>query len=433
MKLALITTLEEFDETIIRNLETLGYHVTVIKVVSLSPEALSEALEGLEFDYAIVPGSSPHDYGGLEFKVVKGSVSPYTLPYILSLASPRVLSPKVQAEKVLGPNVMAEVAERVYMDILSSLEPAFTVGGLKVPRKPPPILVASDIYVTESRVGDAAVEESSYRLSEGADIIVLSSHPTLNSRLYLDTLEAVMSSLGKPVAADPARLETLVEAVDMGAQIAMSLTPGDLDRIPKTLRDKAAYVIIPGETSNWEARVDILERAHSRALELGYNSVILDPIVNPPVYRGTLDSLIASRILSKLGAPIMLGLNNAVEMADIDTHASTATLIMLACEAGASIVMVGEESYKARGNTREAARAARMASISLKLKTPPKDMGISILDFKGKNPPEGLEYLGRGRVKIKKLGLEVNCRDKNSLEELKNYWNLLGEACRPWV
>ncbi|MFN4046448.1 MAG: hypothetical protein ACK4H7_03825, partial [Acidilobaceae archaeon] len=313
--------------------------------------------------------------------------------------------------------------------------PAFTVRGLKVPRKPPPILVASDIYITESRAGESAVEESSYRLSEGADIIVLSSHPNLDRKLYLDTLEAVMSALEKPVAADPARLETLVEAVDMGAPIAMSLTPGDLDKIPRTLRDRAAYVVIPGGASSWEARVESLEKAYRRALELGYNSVVLDPIVNPPVYRGTLDSLIASRELSRLGAPIMLGLNNAVEMADIDTHASTATLTLLAAEAGASIVMVGEESYKARGNTREAARAARMASISLKLKTPPKDIGISILDFKGKSPREGLKYLGGGRVKVEKLGLEVNCRDKSSLEELEKnvFWSLIEEACRPWI
>lgn len=435
MRLALITTLEEFDEAVVKSLETLGYHVIIVKVRGLSPEALSEALRSLDFDYAIVPGSSPHDYEGLGFRVVKGPLSPYTLPYVLQLAGPDALSPAVQAEKVLGPKVMADVAGRVYTDILSSLDPAFTVGGLKVPRNPPPILVASDIYITESRAGENAVEESSYRFSEGADIVVLSSHPNLDRKLYLNTLEAVMSTLGKPVAADPARLETLVEAVDMGAPIAMSLTPGDLDKIPKTLRDRAAYVIIPGEASNWEVRVESLEKARGRALELGYNSVILDPIVNPPVYRGTLESLIASRKLSKLGAPIMLGLNNAVEMADVDTHASTATLILLAAEAGASIVMVGEESYKARGNTREAARAARIASISLKLKTPPKDLGISILDFKGKNPPEGLKYLGRGRVRVEKPGLEVDCRDESSLEELKNrvFWGLIEEACRPWI
>ncbi|MEM4739175.1 MAG: hypothetical protein QXE99_05930, partial [Acidilobaceae archaeon] len=132
--------------------------------------------------------------------------------------------------------------------------------------------------------------------------------------------------------------------------------------------------------------------------------------------------------------PLMLGLNNAIEMADIDTHASTALLIYAATEAGVSIVMVGEESYKARGNTREARIAAKLASVSYKLKTPPKDLGYDILRLKGKGPAQNVEYLGHGLVDVN--GLRIDCRrleDHKYKHIEEDTQRKILEACIPWI
>jgi dihydropteroate synthase-like protein len=433
LKIALITTLREWDPLITEKVEALGYSVEVVNVKSLDPGSVWEALRGISFDYAITPGLSPYDYSSLSGRVVKGTISPKTLPYILELVGPEVLSPRVQAEKVVGVKIMVEVSKRVYRDVVTEAKHAFNIRGLEVPLRPPPILVASDIYIHGGRGLDEVLADSAYRSSEGADILVLSSQPGLDRRVYLDALDRVLS-LGKPVAADPGDLDVLADAVDMGAHIAMSLTRGGLASIPEGLRDRAAYVIIPELMSSWRTRVYELRRAYEQALSLGYRSVVVDPVVNPPVNRGLLQSIITASELSKsIKAPIMLGLNNAVEMMDVDTHASIALLTLLAAEAGVSIVMVGEESYKARGATREARRASIMASVALKLESPPKDLGITVLDLKGKSPPEGAQYKGYARLTIGELS--VNCRNIAEVEGVvdEDLRKIISKVCTPWA
>ncbi len=433
MKLALITTLKELEHSVIERLETLGYTIVVVRVKSLDPGAVGEALRNIDFDYAITPGMSPYDYSPFKGKVVKGTISPRTLPYLLELVDPSALSPSIQAEKVVGASVMLEVSKRVYRDVLVEAIYAFNLGSLRVPLRPPPILVASDVYVKDGRSLDEVILDSSYRYSEGADIIVLSSQPGLDRRVYLEALDRVMS-LGKTVAADPGNLEVLVEAVDMGAHIAMSLTRRTLALIPGRFRDKAAYVIIPERITTWRSRIYELKKAYENALELGYRNIIIDPVVNPPVNRGLLQSLVTASELSRsVKTPIMLGLNNAVEMMDVDTHASIGVLTLLAGEAGVSIIMVGEESYKARGATREARRASIMASIALKLNSPPKDLGVTILDLKGKSPPRGVSYKGYAKFAVNDL--EIDCKRILETQEVvgEELSHKLFKLCVPWI
>ncbi|MCX8195704.1 MAG: hypothetical protein N3F67_01270 [Acidilobaceae archaeon] len=377
MRLALLTALPQVGEAV-KELEALGYEVVVIRVNDYKPETVRRALEGVSYDYALVPGSSPYDYSSLR-RVVKGTLSITALPFLLRKVSPAELSPAVQAEKVAGER-MREVAEEALK--AARMEVAFEVGGLKVPMRPPPLILASDVYHKEGMSPEETVEEARYRASEGAELVVLSADMKAEERDYLRALEAVMKVA--PVAADAGNTETLVKAMEMGAHVGMSLTYSLLERIPKRLRDRP-YVIIPERLGGWRERVEDLERAFVRAKELGYEKIILDPVVNPPVYPGALESFFAARELSAR-APIMMGLNNAVELMDVDTHASVAVLTFLAAEAGASIIMVGEESHKARGNTREAKAAIAMAVAALALKMPPKDVGYDALRVKKKRP-----------------------------------------------
>lgn len=435
MKILLITTLKEVDVAVVERIESLGYHVEIVFVESLKPEYVLEAIKGRSFDYAITPGSSPYDYRCLGGRVVKGPLSLKTLPYILELVDPGRLSPTVQAEKVLDPSLATRLASRVLEDVLANATWAFDIRGLKIPLRPPPLIVASDVYLRDSV--EATVMEASYRVSEGADIVVLSGSMDTSRRLYLDTLSNTMD-LGVPVAADPGNLELLVDALDLGAPIAMSLTIDTLDRIPSRFRSEAVFVLVPRAMGEWRYRVEELAKAYEKAVAMGYRSLVLDPVVNPPINRGLLESLIASRDLSlKIRTPLMLGLNNAVEMMDVDTHATIGLLSILAAEAGVSIIMVGEESYKARGSTREAKLASQLASIALKLETPPKDIGLSLLQLKGKKPPEDVNYKGRGVVRIGD-SLEVNCRDIDSLAKAQEtvgdeLMKKITEVCTPWL
>ena len=435
LKLLLVTTLAALDPAVVSRLERLGYTVEVVSVEGLEPGSVARALEGRSFDYAIVPGSSPYDYSGFRGRVVKGPVSLKALPYILEVLGPQRLSPSTQAEKLLDPQAAVELHRRVLREVLLEALWAFEVRGLRAPLRPPPMLVASDVYVRGDR--EAVVAEVSYRVSEGADLVVLSASPGVDRRVYLDIVSSALDS-GIPVAVDVWDVGLIVEAIDIGAQVAMSFTIETLQWVPARYRDRAAYVIIPRLMGDWRLRVEELLKAYREALNLGFSYVILDPVVNPPVNRGLLTSLIAASELAGLArAPIMLGLNNAVEMMDVDTHATIGLLAILSAEAGVSIVMVGEESYKARGSTREAKVAALLASIALKLETPPKDLGLALLQLKGKKPPENAAYKGRG-IAVLESGVEVNCRDEGSLLKLKaslegGAWSSLMEVCAPWI
>ncbi|MEN2999983.1 MAG: hypothetical protein ABDH61_05355 [Acidilobaceae archaeon] len=380
MKLVLLTTLPQLPE-VERALEGLGYSVRVVRVSDLRPKSVAKALEGLSYDYALVPGSSPYDYSGVP-RVVKGTVSAHALPFLLKVVPPSSLSPSLSAEKAAGDR-MREVAEEALRALPRTI--AFSIGALEVPARPPPMLLASDVYHKEGRSAEETAEEAMYREREGANLIVLSADLRAEEGDYLRALEEVMNACKVPIAADAGGLETMVKAMDMGASIGMSLSYSLLPEVPKRLRDRP-YVIIPERMGSWRERAEELRRALQRARELGYEKVIMDPVVNPPVYPGSLQSLAAAQELSDLGTPLLLGLNNAVELMDVDTHASVAVLVFLAAEAGVSIVMVGEESYKARGNTREGRNAIAMAMAALALRTPPKDIGYDALKFKKKRP-----------------------------------------------
>nr|MEB3861379.1 hypothetical protein [Desulfurococcales archaeon] len=192
---------------------------------------------------------------------------------------------------------------------------------------------------------------------------------------------------GVPVGVDSGLDLGFMEwALDVGAVLGMSLTRDMLGRVPRRLREEKAFVVIPRALGGAGDRVRELEAAYREAVGMGYTLPILDPVLQPLVMPGALEGLIAARGLRGLGAPIMLGINNVYELLDADTTGSIPVLASLAAEAGASIILVSEESRKALGATLEARIAADMASIALKWKTPPKDLGLNLLVSKEKRP-----------------------------------------------
>lgn len=397
-------------------LERIPFEVIVVRSRDYRPESVREALKGISYDVAILPGGVPYDYSSVP-RAVKGTISIYALPYVLRTVSVDLLSPSKPAEKALG-RLMVSVARAAMEEMRGAV--AFRVSAAEIPLRPPPMLVASDIYVRAGSSPAEVAEEAQYREREGADIVVLSADPHLEPSEYLKALRATVTSISVPVAADAIRPEVMSASVEAGAQIVLSLTPSSLHTLPREVRERSAIVMIPDRLGGWRERVEDLAKGLERARELGYDKVLLDPVVNPAIYPGSLESFIAAKELSALcDAPLFMGLNNAVEMMDVDTHASVATLTFLAAEAGVSVVMVGEESYKARGNTGEAKISSWIASAALSLRTPPKDLGVNVLWMKGKEPPEGSAYLGRGTAM--EGGKKVRCLEEGE-----------GMVCLPW-
>ena len=367
------------DDWVVSELEGLGYSVRVVRVPSLEPGAVASlASRG----WVVVPGSSPYDYSQLGGRVVKGSYSPRMLPFILRLATLDMLSPRMPAEKALE-GLMESVARIVLEHASSRLEEAFSLGGVRVPLRPPPFIVVADLYYRGSISG--TVEEASRMAGEGADIVVFSWSLGLDKSLFLKVVKAMLDSGVAPLGVDVPFIGAMVEALDSGAVLGMSLDLDSLGEVPRRVREEKAFVILPRTTEPPQAAIRDLERAVGRARGMGFEKIIVDPVLKPPFYGGLGASL--ERLLMagrRIREPIMVGLNNVYEMIDADTTGSIALLVSIAGEMGASVLMGGEESCKSKGSISEIRRASLMASVALYVGMPPKDLGINLLGFKSK-------------------------------------------------
>ena len=387
--LGIVTPDPQAVDVLTRGLERLGYKVLVEKArgQAEAPTAIASlAMRGAEL--VIVPGGwiGPWDEVSqrLGVKVVRGAWSPLLTLEIIRRWGASRLSPRLEAEKMVYPDMA-----RVAVETLNSLKAAppagtaFRLGGVPLPLRPPPILVASEVYVRACDA-ESVAGEVYWRMLEGADIVSLGWDGSVSLECYWRVLRRLLDEVPGPVAADPGRPELAVKAAEMGAGLSLSLTPESLELVPSRLREEAAFVVIaPGGPS-------ALERAAARARELGFESLLLDPVLRPPGSPGSLAPLCAVRDATRrAGYPLMLGVNNVVEMMDADTTGSTALAVALAAEAGASLVLVGEESTKARGSTWEAWVAAAMASLSIYWRKPPKDLGLDLLLAKRKGLPRG--------------------------------------------
>ncbi len=259
-------------------------------------------------------------------------------------------------------------------------EPAWSARGLSPPRRPPPIQVWGNVYHDTGGPREAARLEA-----EGADAIVYGGRPG-GCDGYLEGLKQAVEEAGVPVLADPGGCAGPVEVYEAGAAGYMSITLETAGRVPEWLRSMMAFIVIPdGTPRDPSARAAMLVEAEETLLSMGYSRIVLDPVAQPLVSPGLLPSLAAAMEASKtVESPIMLGLENAYELLDADTHAAIAVLVALAAEAGVSIVLVGEHSWKSRGAVLEAKTAAALVGAALKLGTPPKDYPVRLLPWKGK-------------------------------------------------
>jgi dihydropteroate synthase-like protein len=373
-------------EEVVQKLEAMGYSVEVVVSADLERGPL-DAAERCGC-YVVVPGSTPHIYPEGS-RVVKGPVSPLMLPAVLEAAGgPEALSPRIPAEKALGADAMARVAASLLREAWASAEAAFEVGGLMVPRAPPPILVFSEVYVDRG----GGVEALEARAALGADAVILGS--ASGPRPVEKALGEALERLSVPVGVDPGDPGALRGLAEAGASILMSVPldpekPPDLSWVPTG----SSIVIIPPRPLDYGALelASWAVSACSAAAEVGVKAFV-DPVVTRPgAPRGPLDALIALRLARGRGmrCPALLGVNNFYEMIDADTTGSIAVLVYLAGEAGASAVLASEESWKSRWATREARIAADMAAVSLYTGSPPKDLGFDLLPWKGKGEGEG--------------------------------------------
>lgn len=426
MRLLLITgelasgAVREEAEKIERELgHEVGVLVLGIKTASLMTVGwLEEVLKehsGLlaSYDMAILPGYTRGDVSRLEeiygVPFVKGTKHIGDLAWALKAVGPEGLSPSEPADEILAglldPRGKLEELEKTMGDYIP-------VGEVRVPVRPPPMRLISEVYYEPGIALEDLVEECRSRLEEGADIICLGFRdPYSTDRSEVRRAVRALKDEFGTLAVDDPLPDHIREALSLGADLVMSISRENARAVSGVLEPDAAYVLVAEPGLKPEEKLDVLRWLSGQLADRGVEKVVLDPLLEPPM-AGFFRSLSAYELVGREfpGRPMLMGFCNVVELVDADGPGLNALLACLAAELGVSLVLTTEESRKARGSTAEASRALKMASLALSGRRPPKDLGIDLLVLKEKT-----DRTVRFPGELLSGALEVECREVKEL------------------
>ncbi len=371
-------------------------------IALLSTEDIAKSLSRLrvdvgKYDLIIIPGlcrgSARIISEKLGVPAVKGPVHADDLPLILGLDDPlSVLSPDEPADNILARQAY-ERNKRILEELeAETLEKGWIYGGLVIPIRPPPFRVISEISNAHRLTKAKLLGRAGRLLDDGADIISiglepLNPHPGEAYRL----VRLIREEYDVPVAIDSLIPSEINAAVNAGASLVLSICFSNIDGVDHRNRGVPTVLIplTPQENKlpeNPATRTMILEKLLEKALKMGYEHPILDPVLDLPVIGKPLETLFTYKRLSEKHPqyPLMMGVGNITELVDADSPGMNMLLVLHALEAGISLLLNAEASTKTRGSTRELKIASQMVSIAYKLGRPPKDLGLDLLILKDK-------------------------------------------------
>ncbi|ABM80657.1 DUF4346 domain-containing protein [Hyperthermus butylicus] len=400
MKVAIVTgrRATSFLRDIARELsKRIGWTVDVVavpvEVAALIPrEALEQTIERLDcsYDMVIVPGTLPYSLDEIRapdcLTIVKGPIDPTDLLILAELGEEGLR--ELRENRVLSPELVAgrwlEELKRHHNETLS-----IEVCGVRVPVRPPPIVVAAELYY---RPGLSIADRVEQLLSMGADIVVMGFGADIDPGEAMEVVRTAARIAGQ-VAIDSPDKKLVARAVKEG-YACLAFTASEASKLLDLLPRGSSVVVAPYRAdysvpSNPHERVALLQRLVREARSRGLTP-IADPLVEPPGH-GFAKSVTAYILASEvIDTPLLAGIANVYELVDADSHGQIAVLTQLYGEAGASIMLVTEESRKSRFAVAEAAIAATLTGLSLLKKRPPKELGLGLFYAKEKRPRKGV-------------------------------------------
>jgi len=323
-------------------------------------------------------------------RAVKGTIYAIDIPALLTFDLSK-LSGDEPADKVMREHLRSNIS-----DILARVEDEvlkknyLRVGNVLVPTNPPPIRVIAEVTEAHLREKNLLLREVLKLIEEGTDIISVgfeagNPHPDRVS----EVVRFLKKEVNAPIAIDSIISSEILEAVKAGADLILSLTKKNIPKIAKELNGVPAVIIPYGDNgvpSNPLDRLHVLEENMNLARKLSVKYIIADPVLDPPGLGTTLKSLITYYEFKQKHreVPTLMGIGNVTEFIDADSVGINALLVVLALEAGASLLLTVEKSVKAQGSTLEVATASQMTSLAWVRKSPPKDLGLDLLILKDK-------------------------------------------------
>ena len=335
--------------------------------------------------YVMIPGLHPVSRSVLESLSKRYNVIVFKGPKNLSLI-PEAVAMLVEGKLVpkagdfIGNDLGGEMLVKTFLSELK-LEGFRLRSGIVIPRRPPPVHVFAEVYISK----DVDFERLKVLASEASCLILgfPDNYPRQKALELLETARKMSVCVGVDSPDD----ELLVHAANnVAVDVVLSIHPGNV-KLLEELPENTAVVLLPyppmSTTPSISERVETLERLSNEALKRRLIP-IADPIVKPPLM-GLAESIAAYFEASKkLKVPLLAGLGNVYELLDADTHGVIALLSAIFVEVGVSVFLATEASRKASGAVLETLISSILSSIAKHRGIPPKDVGINLLVLKEK-------------------------------------------------
>lgn len=368
----------------------------------LTTDKLAQILKSVpkvkSVDILVIPGSCEGSTTVIErvlgVRTVKGPTHLDDLRILLS--NPRLLhglSSEEPAELAIPEPFLQH-----NLELLESIEEnagGIAVGRTVVPLYPPPMRIVAEVTEAHKRDLDEVVERAKRLVEEGAHIISVgfeawSPRPDCVKKV----ISKLVKELDTPVAIDSLIPSEIRAAIEAGAEMVLSVDLDNLEKVYPYARSVLCVAIPYSSSRSWmprepSERLDLVVKLIEKARRLGFTKLAADLILDPPIIGTPLKVLYHYIVLKEKlpEIPTLIGVGNVVELADVDSIGMNALLVFLALEAGISMLLTVEKSYKAQGSTRELATAIKMATIAWAKRAPPKNLGIDLLVAKKKRPP----------------------------------------------
>jgi len=254
-------------------------------------------------------------------------------------------------------------------------------NGIIIPRRPPPVHVFAEAYISEdTNIGELRV------LAREASCLVLGFPAGYSRQKALELLETA-KKWSVCLGVDSPDDELLVHAArNLLVDVVLSVHPDNAGLL-KELPEGTGVVLLPSPPMSplpsVGERIKMLERLSNEALNRKLVPIV-DPVVRPPLM-GLVESITAYFEASKkLKVPLLAGLGNVYELLDADTHGVIALLSAIFVEAGVSVFLASEVSRKASGAVLETLISSLLSSVAKHQGRLPKDVGIDLLVVKEK-------------------------------------------------
>jgi len=348
------------------------------------------------YAFILVPGRAREDLDKLECTLgvpfYLGPVHFNDVRLVLENLSEQQLSKRDPADLVLK-GLLARKAKDLFEKarmVPAEPSPSSVLIGsgdsrIAVGRSFPPSIIA-EIVDLPRKSTSTVLQEAQTMAASGASIIDLGMIPGEDHpELIRSMVPVIQQATCVPVSVDTMREEEILAAADAGADLILSICGETLDLVPSI---EPPVVLVPLEdpqTGRPRSRSEKLRLLARYSGVLEGHDVIVDPLLEP-IGLGFSESLRAFMDIqgSLPDRPSLMGLANAVELADVDSIGMNATLAAIAVESGVNLLLTTEASPKTQGSVAEISKACQMMFYSVHNHVPPKNLGIDLLMYKEK-------------------------------------------------